>query len=129
MVSLSTHVPQLALSTSFFGSLPSGFTDQTSHLSGTFASCSRTQPFLLRQNRMRLPSGEKRGNQSTVSPLVIAWTPEPSVFMTKRSWLPRRELDQTMVPFTRAPIAFIAAWSASEGCSSPPEGGAPDMLA
>jgi len=40
---------------------------------------------LLRREEMREPSGEKRGNQSTASPVVMAWTFEPSLFITKRS--------------------------------------------
>jgi hypothetical protein len=96
-----------------------------SHLSLTFASRSLTQPLLLRQNRIFDPSGEKRGNQSTLSPLVICFTFEPSVFIVKRSWLPRRELDQTIVPVTFLPTAFIWAASASSIASSEPFGGAP----
>ena len=64
--------------------------------------------------------GEKRGNQSTASPWVMAWTFEPSVFITKRSWLPRRELDQTIIPFALPPAAPMACFSAALGCSSLP---------
>src|SRR6476661_6090203 len=96
-----------------------------SHLSLLLASRSLTQPFLLRQNRILLPSGEKRGNQSTFSPLVICFTSEPSVFIVNRSWLPARELDHTMRPWAFCPTSFIAASSAASGASSEPLGGAP----
>src|SRR3954454_20816027 len=98
--SAPTQLPQLAFSTTFFASVPSGLIVKRSHLSLLLASRSLTQPFLLRQKRIFEPSGEKRGNQSTASPCVMAFTCDPSVFIVKRSWLPRRELDQTIVPFT-----------------------------
>src|SRR6187402_604043 len=97
-----------------------------SHLSLVLASRSLTQPFLLLQNRIFSPLGEKRGNQSTCSPLVICVTSEPSVFIVKRSWLPTRELDQTMVPLAFSPTSRISAASSAGGASSAPFGGAPD---
>src|SRR6188472_1002967 len=93
-----------------------------SHLPSVLASRSNTHPFLLRVNRMRVPSGENRGNQSTVSPCVIGWMFEPSVFITNRSWLPRRELDQTMIPFALPPISSINLLDSSSGFSSLPLG-------
>src|SRR5437763_7157191 len=99
-----------------------------SHLSLLFASRSLTQPFLLRQNKIFEPSGEKRGNQSTSSPFVICFTSEPSVFMVKRSWLPTRELDQTMMPLAFWPTAFIAACSDASTASSSPCGGRPIIV-
>src|SRR6185369_13677887 len=86
-------------------------------------SRSLTQPFLLRQNRIFSPLGEKRGNQSTSSPLVICFTSEPSVFIVNRSWLPTRELDQTIVPLAFPPTSFIAAAASAGGASSAPLGG------
>src|ERR1700742_3160294 len=100
-----------------------------SHFSLSFESRSLIQPLLLRVRRIFEPSGEKRGNQSTWSPLVIWVTSEPSVFIVKRSWLPRRELDHTMSPGTFLPIATMAAFSESSGVSSDPLGGAPPRLA
>src|SRR4051812_48866837 len=97
-----------------------------SHLSLVLASRSLTQPFLLRQNRICSPLGEKRGNQSTASPLVICFTSEPSVFIVNRSWLPTRELDQTIVPLAFSPTSFIDATASAAGASSAPFGGAPD---
>src|SRR5579859_967085 len=123
--SSDTQLPQLALSTTLAMSDPSGFTVKMSHLSARFASRSLTQPLLLRQKRIFEPSGEKRGNQSTFSPFVICFTFDPSVFIVKRSWLPSRELDQTIVPVTFLPMAFICADSASSIASSDPFGGAP----
>src|SRR5215471_505961 len=120
-----TQLPQLAPSTTFLRSLPSGLIVKRSHLSLLLASRSLTQPFLLRQKRIFEPSGEKRGNQSTASPFVICFTSEPSVFIVKRSWLPRRELDQTMSPGTFLPIAAMLARSESSTLSSEPRGGAP----
>src|SRR4051812_19654567 len=99
-----------------------------SHLSLLFASRSLTQPFLLRQNKIFEPSGEKRGNQSTSSPWVICFTSEPSVFIVKRSWLPTRELDQTMRPLAFWPTAFIAACSEASTASSSPCGGRPSIV-
>src|SRR5579871_4825263 len=96
-----------------------------SHFSLSLESRSLTQPLLLRVKRIFEPSDEKRGNQSTVSPWVICFTSEPSVFIVKRSWLPARELDHTMSPGTFLPIATIFAFSASSGVSSEPRGGAP----
>src|SRR5882724_4879967 len=107
--SLLTQLPQLALSTTFVGLEPSGFTVKMSHFSASFESRSLTQPFLLRVKRILDPSGENRENQSTSSPLVICFTFEPSVFIVKRSWLPSREEDQTMRPGTLRPMAFIAS--------------------
>src|SRR4051812_45521079 len=97
-----------------------------SHLLLSLASRSLTQPLLLRQNKILVPSAENRGNQSTASPLVICFTLLPSVFMVKRSWLPIRELDQTMVPWTFFPIAAMAAASSPPGVFSEPLGGAPE---
>src|SRR5438045_2299491 len=123
------QLPQLAPSTTFLASEPSGLIVKRSHLSLLLASFSLTQPFLLRQKRMREPSGEKRGNQSTFSPLVMALTCVPSVLIVNRSWLPMRELDQTIVPLTLPPMAFMASASSSEGFSSEPVGGAPVSVA
>src|SRR6478609_5362074 len=100
-----------------------------SHFSLAFASRSLTQPFLLRQNKIRSPLGEKRGNQSTSSPLVICFTSEPSVFIVNRSWLPMRELDQTIVPWAFSPTSFIAAAASAGGASSAPCGGRPESEA
>src|SRR6188768_3795369 len=100
-----------------------------SHFSLAFASLSLTQPFLLRQNRICSPLGEKRGNQSTSSPRVICFTSEPSVFIENRSWLPTRELDQTMVPLALPPTSFINAAASAGGASSAPLGGSPDSEA
>src|SRR5882672_7564102 len=97
-----------------------------SHLSLLLESRSLTQPFLLRQNKMREPSGEKRGNQSTSSPLVICVTSEPSVFIVKRSWFATRELDQTMSPLAFCPTSRMAAAASASGVSSAPFGGSPD---
>src|SRR5436190_14630876 len=105
---------------------PSGLIVKMSHLSLALASRSLTQPCLLRQNRICEPSGENRGNQSTASPLVIAFTSEPSVFIVNRSWLPIRELDQTIRPEACSPMAFMAAASSGAGTSSAPLGGAPE---
>jgi hypothetical protein len=102
---------------------------QTSHSRFRLASRSATQPLLLRVKTMRLPSGEKRGNQSTESPRVRGRTSLPSVFIKKSLWFPARELDQTMVPLALAPRAFIAARSASEGTSSLPSEGRPPSVA
>src|SRR3954470_3382790 len=96
-----------------------------SHLSLLFESRSLTQPCLLRQNRIREPSGEKRGNQSTSSPCVICFTSEPSVFMVNRSWLPTRELAHTMVPLAFSPTSRIKAAASAGGASSAPLGGSP----
>src|SRR6188768_3521461 len=96
-----------------------------SHLSLVLASRSLTQPFLLRQNRIFSPLGEKRGNQSTWSPLVICFTSEPSVFIVNRSWLPTRELDHTMVPLAFSPTSRIKAAASVGGASSAPLGGSP----
>src|SRR6187402_1240252 len=96
-----------------------------SHLSLVLASRSLTQPFLLLQNRILSPLGEKRGNQSTSSPLVICFTSEPSVFIVNRSWLPTRELDQTMVPLAFSPTSRINAAASVGGASSAPLGGSP----
>src|SRR6478609_109473 len=96
-----------------------------SHLSLAFASRSLTQPFLLRVNSTLLPSGEKRGNQSTSSPRVICFTSEPSVFIVNKSWLATRELDQTIRPPALPPTSFMSAASSAAGVSSAPLGGAP----
>src|SRR6478736_8521831 len=98
-----------------------------SHFSLAFASRSLTQPFLLRQNSTCSPLGEKRGNQSTWSPLVICFTSEPSVFIVNRSWLATRELDHTMVPLAFSPTSRISATSSAGGASSAPFGGSPEM--
>jgi hypothetical protein len=124
--SLDSQLAQLALSTILFSPEPSGLTVKTSHLSLALASRSLTQPCLLRQKRICDPSGEKRGNQSTASPLVICFTSEPSVFIVNRSWLPTRELDQTIRPGACWPTSFIAAASSGGGASSAPFGGAPE---
>src|SRR4051812_7807916 len=100
-----------------------------SHLSLLFESRSLTQPCLLRQNRIREPSGEKRGNQSTSSPCVICFTSEPSVFIVNRSWLATRELDQTIKPLALPPTSFMAAAASAGGVSSAPFGGAPEIEA
>src|SRR3954451_19392798 len=100
-----------------------------SHLPSVLASRSNTQPFLLRVNRTCDPSGEKRGYQSTASPEVMLWTPVPSVFITKRSWLPSRELDQTMIPLALPPTSAISFCSSADGLSSLPLGAAPPMVA
>src|SRR6478752_1175942 len=92
-----------------------------SHLPSVLASRSNTHPFLLRVNRILLPSGEKRGNQSTASPWVMGWTLVPSVFITNRSWLPRRELDQTIFPFAFPPTSSIICCDGSSGFSSLPD--------
>src|ERR1700712_2284713 len=99
-----------------------------SHLSLLFASRSLTQPWRLRENKMVLPSAAKRGNQSTLSPLVICVTSEPSVFIVNKSWLPMRELDQTMMPCAFSPTFFIDAASSASGASWEPLGGAPVRL-
>src|SRR3954464_13828047 len=75
---------------------------------------------------MRLPSGAKRGNQSTSSPLVSCLMLPPSASDENRSWLPRRELDQTILALTWEPIFFSAAIS-SGVLSSPPPAGAPPV--
>src|SRR6478735_10303111 len=100
-----------------------------SHFPSVFASRSNTHPFLLRVNRTRVPSGEKRGNQSTGSPWVIGWMFEPSVFITNRSWLPRRELDQTTIPFALPPTSSINLLDSSSGFSSLPLGEPPPAVA
>src|SRR4051812_18068615 len=75
---------------------------------------------------MRLPSGAKRGNQSTSSPLVSCLMLPPSASDENRSWLPRRELDQTILALTALPIFSSAAFS-SGVLSSPPPAGAPPV--
>src|SRR5882672_2874288 len=97
-----------------------------SHLSLLLESRSLTQPLLLRQNKIREPFGEKRGNQSTSSPLVICFTSEPSVFIVNRSWLATRELDQTIRPLALPPTSRMAAAASAGGASSAPFGGSPE---
>src|SRR5882724_7439853 len=96
-----------------------------SHLELLLESRSLTHPLLLRQNSTFEPSGEKRGNQSTWSPLVICFTSEPSVFIVYRSWFSSRELDQTIRPPAFPPTSFIKATVSAGGASSAPLGGAP----
>src|SRR5204863_9487851 len=60
------------------------------------------------------------------SPLVICFTSLPSVFIVNRSWLPARELDQTIVPLAFSPTSCISATASAGGVSSAPCGGRPD---
>ena len=48
------------------------------------------------------------------------WTSEPSVFIVNRSWLPSRELDQTIVPFALPPTSSMSCCVGSSGFSSLP---------
>src|SRR5712691_1409205 len=59
----------------------------------------------------------------------MEWTLDPSVSMTKRSWFPLRELDQTIWPLTFSPMLVIASFSSALGFSLLPVGAAPPMLA
>ena len=94
------HAPHTAFSATFFSSEPSGLTVHKSHLSFISASFSATQPDLLRQNRMVAPSGENRGNQSTVfGSFVTGLGSVPSAFMIHISCFEfTRDVDHTILP-------------------------------